>query len=149
MYFKGLISDKGRPNDQKAFEYFKLAADQGYPKAYANLGIHMFILMLYSERNLLWKGNSRTKKPASSYRVHYLYETLVYTNHNRFYHTAAELHDVDGIFHLAYYTMEEASRSNDEEKYTEAADMFREALSIDPEYSEAYYYLGFLYENGI
>ena len=39
MYFKGLISDKGRPNDQKAFEYFKLAADQGYPKAFTNLGI--------------------------------------------------------------------------------------------------------------
>lgn len=44
--------------------------------------------------------------------------------------------------------MEEASRANDQEKYAEAADMFREALSIDPDYAEAYYYLGFLYENG-
>jgi TPR repeat protein len=43
MYFKGLISDKGRPNDQKAFEYFKLAADQGYPKAFTNLGNKIFV----------------------------------------------------------------------------------------------------------
>jgi TPR repeat protein len=60
----------------------------------------------------------------------------------------AELQDVDGIFHLAYYTMEEGTRTNDEEKYAEAADMFREAISIDPEYADAYYYLGFMHENG-
>ena len=38
MYYKGLITDEGRPNEQKAFQYFKLAADQGYPKAFTNLG---------------------------------------------------------------------------------------------------------------
>ena len=60
----------------------------------------------------------------------------------------AELQDVDGIFHLAYYIMDEGIRTNDEEKYSEAADMFREAISIDPEYADAYYYMGFMHENG-
>jgi TPR repeat protein len=56
---------------------------------------------------------------------------------------------VDGIFHLGYYTMDEASKTNEEERYAEAAELFRDALAVDPEYVEAYYYMGFLFENGL
>lgn len=45
--------------------------------------------------------------------------------------------------------MDNATRTNDEEQYAEAADLFREAISLDPEYAEAYYYMGFLFENGL
>ncbi len=62
---------------------------------------------------------------------------------------AAELRDVDGIFHLGYYTLEDAMHTNEEDQYAEAAYMFREAISLDPEYAEAYYYLGFLFEHGL
>jgi len=122
MYYKGLITDEGRPNEQKAFQYFKLAADQGYPKAFTNLGI------CYE------KGKAVPKD---------LLKAL------EFYKIAAELRDVDGIFHLGYYTLDNATRTNDEEQYAEAADLFREAISLDPEYAEAYYYMGFLFENGL
>ena len=56
---------------------------------------------------------------------------------------------MDGIFHLGYYTLDNATRTDDEDQYAEAADLFREAISLDPEYEEAYYYMGFLFENGL
>lgn len=56
--------------------------------------------------------------------------------------------DVDGIYHVAYYTMQEASNSNDQRKYIEAADLFRETISRDPDHADAYYYIGFMFENG-
>ncbi len=45
--------------------------------------------------------------------------------------------------------MQEAGQTNDEEKYIEAADLFRETVSKDPEYADAFYYLGFLFENAL
>ena len=44
--------------------------------------------------------------------------------------------------------MEEASRLDDQTKYLEAADLFRDVIAREPEYSEAHYYLGFLFESG-
>lgn len=57
--------------------------------------------------------------------------------------------DVDGMYHLAYHTLEDATRSNDEDLYADAADLFRQVILKDPHHPEAYYYMGFLYENGL
>jgi TPR repeat protein len=46
MLFNNLIQDKEGANDRKAFEYFQRAADQGYAKAFTNLGKFTTILML-------------------------------------------------------------------------------------------------------
>ena len=56
--------------------------------------------------------------------------------------------DVDAIFHVAYYTMQEASRLDSQDKYIEAVDLFREVISKDHLHADAFYYLGFLFENG-
>lgn len=56
--------------------------------------------------------------------------------------------EVDGIFHVAFYTMQEAGKDDNQKKYLEAADLFREVVSKEPEYADALFYLGFLFENG-
>ena len=45
--------------------------------------------------------------------------------------------------------MKEATKQENENIYHEANDMLRRVLAEDPEHSDALYYLGFLYENGL
>ena len=45
--------------------------------------------------------------------------------------------------------MQEAGRTDEQDKYIEAADLFRETVSKDPEYADAFFYLGFLFEHGL
>jgi len=42
MFFNNVVSEDSESNDRKAFEYFMRAADQGYPKAFANLGNNLY-----------------------------------------------------------------------------------------------------------
>lgn len=53
------------------------------------------------------------------------------------------------MYHLAYHTLEDATRTNDEDLYADASDLFRQVILKDPHHAEAYYYMGFLYENGL
>jgi len=121
LYYNELI--KVRPsNDEKAFEKFKQAAFLGYPKAITNLGIcHE-------------KGKAVPRSRGKAIDL---------------YQNAAQLGDVDGMYHLAYHTLEDATRSNEEDLYADAADLFRQVIMKDPHHAEAYYYMGFLYENGL
>lgn len=50
---------------------------------------------------------------------------------------------------MAYFKLKEASKQEKEELYQEANDMLRRVLAEDPNHSDAWYYLGFLYENGL
>jgi TPR repeat protein len=62
---------------------------------------------------------------------------------------AAEQKEPDAIFYLAYFKLKEASKQENEKEYQEANDMLRRVLAEDNEHSDALYYLGFLYENGL
>ena len=62
---------------------------------------------------------------------------------------AAEKKEPDAIFYLAYFKLKEAARQEKEDLYSESNDMLRTVLVEDPEHSDALYYLGFLYENGL
>ena len=62
---------------------------------------------------------------------------------------AADQKEPDAIFYLAYFKLKEASRQEREELYQEANDMLRQVLAQDNSHSDALYYLGFLYENGL
>lgn len=62
---------------------------------------------------------------------------------------AAEKREPDAIFYLAYFKLKEAASQENEDVYQEANDMLRRVLVEDPEHSDALYYLGFLYENGL
>jgi TPR repeat protein len=44
--------------------------------------------------------------------------------------------------------MQQAGKDDNQVKYLEAADLFREVVSKEPEYAEALFYLGFLFESG-
>lgn len=60
-----------------------------------------------------------------------------------------EKREPDAIFYLAYFKLKEAASQEREEVYGEANDMLRRVLVEEPAHSDALYYLGFLYENGL
>lgn len=62
---------------------------------------------------------------------------------------AADAKEPDAIFYLAYFKLKEASKQDSEKEYQEANDMLRRVLVEDNDHSDALYYLGFLYENGL
>lgn len=55
---------------------------------------------------------------------------------------------MDAIYHVAYYKMQEAGRQDDQNGYIEAADLFRDVVAKEPEYADAHYHLGFLFQGG-
>ena len=57
--------------------------------------------------------------------------------------------DIDGKFFFAYYLLKDASFLDKPESYMEALNHLIEITYLEPERPDAYYYIGFLYENGI
>mmetsp|Transcript_7202 Transcript_7202/g.6476 ORF Transcript_7202/g.6476 Transcript_7202/m.6476 type:complete len:442 (-) Transcript_7202:327-1652(-) len=122
MYYKKVIPDNRGNHEERAFECFREAANQGYIKAYTSLGI------CYETG----RGAPKNLEKALEY-----------------YKLSSEAGDPDGLYHLAYFKMEEAAREdNDTAKYEEAVELFREVKFKDPKNGDAYYYLGFFYESG-
>ena len=66
-----------------------------------------------------------------------------------YFEQAAELGDLDGKYNFAYYLLKSASLQNKEEEYYRAANLFREVINDDSNYSDAHYYMGFMFENGL
>lgn len=50
---------------------------------------------------------------------------------------------------MAYFKLKEAAKQENEKLYEESNDMLRMVIAEDPQHSDALYYLGFLYENGL
>lgn len=62
---------------------------------------------------------------------------------------AAQKKEPDALFYLAYFKLKEAAKQENDNLYIESNDMLRMVLAEDPKHSDALYYLGFLYENGL
>ena len=62
---------------------------------------------------------------------------------------AADKKEPDAIFYLAYFKLKDAAGQEKESLYAESNNMLRTVLVEDPKHSDALYYLGFLYENGL
>jgi len=73
---------------------------------------------------------------------------LFFHNYPRYYKLGAERGDPDALHHLGYYAMNQAALTNDESKYAEAAEYFREGIAKDSDLVDPLFYLGFLFEHG-
>lgn len=61
---------------------------------------------------------------------------------------ASEKEDIIAKYYLGYHCLYNATLTNLEDDYVKAADLFREVIAKKPSYAKAYYYLGFMFENG-
>lgn len=111
-------------NKKLAFDLFNAARDLGYKKSHTNLGI-MFLKGIHVSKDLV-NAKELFKKAASG-----------------------DQPDIEAKYYLAYFKLKEASMSQDESKFEEVADELRYILAINKKHSDAHYYLGFLYENGL
>lgn len=119
--------DQGRTNEnhQKlAYERFKAAQELGHKKSMTNLGI-MYLHGLYVEKDLV---NAKA-----------LFKLAASGDHP----------EVEAKYYLAYFGLKEATMSQDEKRFEKVSDELRYVLALDPDHSDAHYYLGFLYENGL
>lgn len=109
---------------KRAYELFEKAKNLGYKKSLTNLGI-MYLKGIHVQRDLV-NAKDLFKKAASG-----------------------DNPDIEAKYYLAYFKLKEASMSQDEHKFEEVADELRYILATNREHSEANYYMGFLYENGL
>jgi TPR repeat protein len=121
LHFKGQVPGKHN-NDRKAFEYFTMASEQGYVKSFANIGI-------------CYEKGRGVPHDMMKARLHF--------------ELAAEMGDTDGKYNLGYILLKTGSLHDSEEDYNRAANYFREVIAEDHYYSDAHYYLGFMFENGL
>jgi hypothetical protein len=61
---------------------------------------------------------------------------------------ASQKGDLIAKYYLGYHYLYNATLTDKEEGYVKAANLFREVIAKNPTYSKAYYYLGFMFENG-
>lgn len=111
-------------NKKLAFDLFNSARLLGYKKSLTNLGI-MFLKGIHVSKDLV-NAKDLFKKAASG-----------------------DQPDIEAKYYLAYFKLKEASMSQDESKFEEVADELRYVLALNKKHSDAHYYLGFLYENGL
>ena len=104
-----------------AFNFFQRSAEQGYPPAVTNLGI------CYENGEGCEKDITMAKKC---------------------FEESAERNNASANFFLGKYYLQQANISKKHEDYAEAARFFRTAIDLDADTREAYYYLGFLFQNG-
>ena len=122
MYLKGVITTLSKSQlEKEAFSLYEKSADLGYVKGLTNLGICYL------------KGIGVAK------------DTV---NAKKLFKEAAVQKDPDAMFYIAYFKLKGASLDVNDEEYFEAADQLRYVISVDKSNSDAYYYLGYLYENG-
>jgi TPR repeat protein len=117
-----LVSNEA--NNRLAFELFDKARNLGYKKSLTNLGI-LYLKGIHVQKDLV-NAKELFKKAASG-----------------------DHPDIEAKFYLAYFKLKEASISQDEAKFEEVADELRYVLALDKNHSDANYYLGFLFENGL
>lgn len=53
------------------------------------------------------------------------------------------------MFYKAYFLLKEGSKIESEDLYFEAASLLRKVITLQKDHSDANYYLGYLYENGL
>lgn len=111
-------------NKKIAFDLFNTARALGYKKSLTNLGV-MFLKGIYVSKDLV-NAKDLFKKAATG-----------------------EQPDIEAKYYLAFFKLKEASMSQDEYKFEEVADELRYILALNKKHSDANYYLGFLYENGL
>ena len=104
-----------------AFNYFKRAAEQGNPSAITNLGI------CYQNGEGVAKDVTKAKKC---------------------FEESAATGNASANFFLGKYFMSQGNQTKKHEDYSQAAFYFRQAIQFDTDAKEAYYYLGFLFQNG-
>lgn len=109
-------------NSQLAFKLYEESASLGNSKAITNLGICYL------------KGLGVDK------------DTI---NARKLFNKSALLREPDGIFYKAYFLLKEASKTQNEELFFECATLLRETIALQKNHSDANYYMGFLYENGL
>lgn len=108
-------------NYQKAHKCFQFAWENGYTKAGFNLGI------CYEKGLGVFKDNEKAK--------------LLFKE-------AGMKGDTDSKMFYAYYLLKESTQTLNEDNFFIVQQYLREIIAADPNKSEAYFYLGFLYENG-
>ena len=122
MYLKGVVNIMSKSQlEKEAFELYEKSADLGYVKGLTNLGICYL------------KGIGVPK------------DTV---NAKKLFKEASLQKDPDAMFYIAYFKLKGASLNVNDEEYFEAADQLRYVIGADNSNSDAYYYLGYLYENG-
>lgn len=108
-------------NVKKAIECLTMAKDQGNAKAIFNLGV------CYERGNGVPVDLDRAKS---------------------YFKDSGSRGDLDGKLFYAFYVLQDAAFAQSEQQYLEAFKFLNEIVSKDPTKKEAYFYLGFLYENG-
>lgn len=122
LYLKGVMPNMTKSQlEKEAFDLYERSAKLGYVKGLTNLGICYL------------KG------------IGVLKDTV---NAKKLFKEGAIQKDPDAMFYLAYFKLKGASMNANDEEYFEAADQLRYVTSVDKNNSDAYYYLGYLYENG-
>ena len=109
---------------KRAFELFEKARSLGYKKSLTNLGI-MYLKGIHVQKDLV-NAKDLFKRAAGG-----------------------DQPDLEAKYYLAYYKLKEASMSQDQNKFEEVADELRFVLAQNKQHSDANYYMGFLYENGL
>lgn len=122
MYLKDVVPNVSKSQLEKdAFDLYERSADLGYVKGLTNLGICYL------------KGIGVPKDSV---------------NAKKLFKEASIQKDPDAMFYIAYFKLKGATMNVNDEEYFEAADQLRYVVSVDKTNSDAYYYLGYLYENG-
>eukprot|EP00828_Plagiopyla_frontata_P042927 TRINITY_DN655_c0_g1_i4.p1 TRINITY_DN655_c0_g1~~TRINITY_DN655_c0_g1_i4.p1 ORF type:complete len:487 (-),score=106.05 TRINITY_DN655_c0_g1_i4:137-1597(-) len=149
------------PDQQKAEAYYEKAKELENPRALNNLGL----IIIEEQKNSNVSQGMLLKAIKYFEQAYYLgsakaafnlgmcYEKGWAVNQNfqkakSYYREASDKGDIKGKLQLAHYLMKDANNDQEEDDYFQAYNILQEVIKQNANLAQAYYYLGFLYENG-